>query len=79
MDHKYDYVDMTDVIGTLAIEHGLPYMRFDKLVELGKYTALVYGLNKEGTRIPFAVLCEYIEKYIATPFGAKVARELTLV
>ncbi len=73
------YVDMTDVIGTIAIEYNLPYMRFEKFVELGKHVKRVYNLDTQANTILCSELCEYIAKYIQTPFGAKVAHELSLV
>lgn len=70
------YVNMDNVIGPLAQKYGTPYMRFDDLVTLGKRVVIIYGLDKHCKTIPFATLCEYIQKYINTPFGAKMLKDL---
>lgn len=78
MRHKEDrYVNMTSVIGELAFDYNIPVMRFDQLVELGKRSVAVYGLEDHSKKIPFADLCEYIIAFIKTPFGEKTLLELS--
>lgn len=69
-------VDMKDVLGDLAYEYNLPYLRFDELVLLGKCAVNVYGLEDRSKRITFAELCECISKYVESPFGNKVLRQI---
>lgn len=69
------FVDMTHVIGQLAVDYGVPVMQFDQLVELGKRAVIVYGLQPQAKSIPFADLCAYIIAFINTPFGRKALQE----
>lgn len=78
MNKQELYVRLEDVIGELAHEHGLPIISFDNLVELGKRVVTVYNLDHQAKKITFEVMCTYIRKFIATPFGLKMLRELAL-
>lgn len=73
------YVDMTDVIGNLAYEHGIPTISFDDLIKLGQRVVIVYGLDHLAKRITFDVMCTYIAKYIQTPFGRKVLDDIVKI
>lgn len=66
-------VNMDAVIGDMVHEYGVPYLKFDALVTLGERVVRVYSL---GNKVSFDTLCVYIKKYISTPFGAKLLREL---
>ena len=71
-------INMDVVIGELAYEHGIPYITFEHLVELGRKAALVYHLEEKAKKISFDMMCTYIKMYISTPFGLRVLRELSL-
>ena len=73
---KEKYVDMTDVIGHLAIEYNLPYLNFDDFVILAKRVVKIYNLEAQSRQIPFSTLCSYITSYVDTPWGRKALREL---
>ncbi len=70
-------VDMTDVIGNLALDYNLPYMSLENLVELGKHTKRVYKLDDSAKTISVEQFFEYIAKFVQTPFGNKVYRSLS--
>ena len=70
------YVNMQDVIGDLAHEHGIPIISFDNLVKLGQRVVIIYGLDHLAKRITFDVMCSYIAKYIQTPFGKQVLEDI---
>lgn len=70
------YVLMEDVIGELAHEHGIPMIKFEDLVELGRKAARVYHLEEKAKKISFDMMCTYIKMYISTPWGLKELRRL---
>lgn len=75
--NKYEkYVDLSNVIGELAYDYGIPYISFDSLVILGQRAVKVYGLDSQSKHISFDTMCLYIAKYINTPFGDRILREL---
>jgi len=70
------YVDMQQVIGSLAIDYNIPHMEYEDLITLGVYAVRVYNLEQFAKQIPFADLCEYITGFIKTPFGNKILKQL---
>jgi hypothetical protein len=78
MKQKEDrFVNMEHVIGQWAVDYNIPVLRFDQLVELGRRAVTVYNLHDYSKRIPFAELCEYIIKFIRTPFGENMLKNLS--
>jgi len=70
------YVNMQDVIGELAYEHGLPPISFENLVLLGQRVVIIYNLDHQAKKITFDVMCHYIKKFIETPFGLNTLKSL---
>ncbi len=75
---KDKLVDLEEVVGSLALEYGTPYITFDDLIEIGKKAMRVYGLEEEGRRITFEDMCKCITDYVKTPFGMKCLKELSI-
>lgn len=76
MNNQVKYVDMSDVIGELAIDYNIPYLTFESFIELGKRVARIYDLCDHGKKITFHEMCEYINIFIRTPFGKKVLDDI---
>lgn len=68
------WVNMEAVIGDMVHEYGVPYLKFTDLVTLGEHTVRVYKL---GNKVSFDTMCVYIKKFIDTPFGAQLLRNLS--
>lgn len=77
MDKNMMWVDMQDVVGDMAQEHGIPVLQFQDLVTLGKRAVNVYGLHSEAKKISFDEMCEAIKEYISTPFGRNTLKNIT--
>lgn len=77
MNENSTYVKLADVIGELAYRNNTYIISFDNLIKLGKMTAKVYKLEDTYKYITFDIMCEYIQAYVNTPFGAKNLKDLS--
>lgn len=70
------YVDMTDVLGQLAIDMRIPYLTFEQLVHIGQKAVIVYKLDFKAKKITFAEMSDVIKQYLSTPFGKAVLKKM---
>ena len=58
-----------------AREFGIPITTFEGLVLLGKHAIRVFGVENPN-RVSFDKLCEVICKFLDTPWGFKILKEV---
>lgn len=72
------YVNMQDILGSLAIDYNIPILELDNLIILAQRTVIVYNLDKYSKQITVAELFDYIKLFVQTPFGNTLLKNLNV-
>lgn len=78
LDNDYSnwLVDMEWALQETAIDYRLPYLEFDKFVQLACRVIKVYDISDKGKTKTFPLVCEKMKEFIKTPFGKQALKEI---
>lgn len=69
-------IDMDELVYNLLLEHGVNIPCMHNIAYLGQRAVKAFGKWDDARTITFPEICECIKKFIKTPFGAKLLKEL---
>lgn len=76
MSNESIIVDMHDVIDDLSVKLRLSYTTLEGLEQMTRYAIRAYRVDKD--KLTFTEICELVHKFVQTPWGYKVCRELCI-